>query len=44
MSEVEEFLCVQYLLSDSHELDFWIAHLARNYGSDWLADIIEEEL
>lgn len=44
MSYVEEFLCAQYLLSDSPELDFWIAHLARNYGADWLADIIEDEL
>ena len=44
MSEIEAFLCRQYLLSDSPELDFWIAHLARNYGADWLADAIEEEL
>lgn len=44
MSEVEEFLFTQYLLSDSPELDFWIAHLARNCGYDWLADCIEDEL
>lgn len=44
MSEVEAFLCLQYLLSDSPELDLWIAHLARNYGADWLADGIEDDL
>lgn len=44
MFDIEQFLVDQYLLSDSGELDFWIAYLARNAGLDWLAEIIEETL
>lgn len=41
MDAIEEFLIEQYLESDSEELDMWIAHLARNAGFDWLAEVIE---
>lgn len=44
MSEIEMFLMEQYLISDSYELDMWLAHLARNAGCDWLADVIKEAL
>ena len=44
MATIEDFLCEQFLLSDSPELDLLIAKAARNYGIDWLADSIEEEL
>lgn len=38
---IEDFLEEQYIISDSDELDGWIAHIARNEGFDNLAERIE---
>lgn len=41
---IEEFLCEQYIKSDSKELDMWIAYLAVEADIDWLAEVIYDSL
>lgn len=41
---IRDFLEEQYIISDSHELDKWLAHLARNERMNDLAEVIENEL
>lgn len=38
---IEDFIAEQFIISDSDELDRWLAHLAHNEHFDKLADVIE---